>query len=392
MISKIFSWRPWRPGAIIRFFETINFTPGFLENIPGKPFDPMIVLGIDTSCDDTSAAVVADGRSVLSNVVHSQVEVHHVHGGVVPELASREHVRNIMPVVAESLSRARVGMDDLDGVAVTVGPGLVGALLVGLYYVKGLAWARQIPLAPVNHLEGHILSIFLEERAPSFPFVALTVSGGHTSIYHVEDYGRYTPMGQTLDDAAGEAFDKVAKISGLGYPGGVAIERMALRGRGDRIRFPRAYMGRDSLDFSFSGLKTSVALYMKRWRERGAGGDGVTLADVVASFQESVVDVLVQKTVTAAQRMGVKSVVMAGGVACNRRLRERLSQAAGEQAMEVYYPRPGYCTDNGAMIAVAGYHSLLRGEKGDMALDVRSRFPIKALMADQGAGSAPEGD
>ena len=342
----------------------------------------MMILGIDTSCDDTSAAVVVDGKSVLSNVVHSQVEIHHAHGGVVPELASREHIKNIMVVVEESFSRAGIGMKDLDGIAVTVGPGLVGALLVGLYYVKGLAYVCDIPLAAVNHLEGHILSIFLEERTPPFPFVALTVSGGHTNIYHVEDYGRYTLMGQTLDDAAGEAFDKVAKISGLGYPGGVAIEKIALDGKNDKIKFPRAYLKSESLDFSFSGLKTAVALYMKKWHDGQSKEDETTLADIAASFQESVVDVLVHKVMIAQRKIGVKAVVMAGGVACNKRLRERMSGAAGAEGVEVYYPRPDYCTDNGAMIAAAGYHCLLRGETADMSLDVRSKFPIQELRID----------
>ena len=342
----------------------------------------MMILGIDTSCDDTSAGIVMDGRSVLSNVVHSQVQIHHPHGGVVPELASREHIKNIMPVVEESLSEAGIQLSDLDGIAVTVGPGLVGALLVGLYYAKGLAYVSHIPLAAVNHLEGHILSIFLEEDPPSFPFVALTVSGGHTSIYHVEGYGRYTLMGQTLDDAAGEAFDKVAKISGLGYPGGVAIEEMAREGRNDKIKFPRAYMEKGSLDFSFSGLKTAVALYMKKWRDSRTQQKETTLADIVASFQESVVDVLVHKVMTARKKMDVQSVVMAGGVACNRRLRERLSAAAGNEGVQVYFPRPGYCTDNGAMIAATGYHRLLRGEIADMSADVRSRFPIQEIRLD----------
>jgi len=296
----------------------------------------MIVLGIDTSCDDTSAGIVAGGNQTLANVIHSQVAVHHPHGGVVPELASREHVRNIVPVVDEALKHAGIGKADLDGVAVTVGPGLVGALLVGLYYAKGLAYVLDKPLIAVNHLEAHILSIFLETEHPPFPFVALTVSGGHTSLYFVEDFGRYTLLGQTLDDAAGEAFDKVAKLSGMGYPGGVAIEKASKEGRHDGVAFPRAYMSNTSLDFSFSGLKTAVSLFLKKWREDPLLSAEISLNDIVASFQESVVDVLVDKLMSAAKRMGVTSVVLAGGVACNNHLRQRLVETAGLDGIRVY--------------------------------------------------------
>ena len=339
----------------------------------------MNILGIDTSCDDTAAAVVEDGRRVFSNIVNSQVKLHHPYGGVVPELASREHLRNIVPVVHEALASADLTIRDLDGIAVTIGPGLIGSLLVGLYYAKALAYASKIPCLGVNHLEGHILSIFLEGEPPSFPFVALTVSGGHTSLCFVEGIGRYRLMGQTLDDAAGEAFDKVAKVLGLGYPGGVAIEKVSLSGDRGKIRFPRAHLAPNSLDFSFSGIKTSVALYIKKWQEKGDDADTVTLSDIAASFQEAVVDILVEKLMRAAQIAGVTSVVMAGGVACNRALREALRQAAGEKNIRVYYPRPAYCTDNGAMIALAGYHRLTRGAKTDLAMDVRSRFPVDEL-------------
>jgi N6-L-threonylcarbamoyladenine synthase len=337
----------------------------------------MRLLGIDTSCDDTSAAVVEDGHRVLANIVHSQVRLHHSYGGVVPELASREHLKNIVPVVDTALKLAGIEMCDLEGIAATVGPGLTGSLLVGLSYAKAVAFVHQIPLAAINHLEGHILSIFLEDHTPEFPFVALTVSGGHTSLYHVEEFGRYTLLGQTLDDAAGEAFDKVAKILGLGYPGGTIIEELARSGNPETIHFPRAYLAPDSLDFSFSGLKTSVALYVDQWGKEKKST--IKMADIAASFQEAVFDVLVQKTMKAAEMAGVTSAVLAGGVACNGRLRKSLEQQASERAISVYYPRPEYCTDNGAMIAVAGYHRISSGDRADLAADVRSRFPIEAL-------------
>ncbi|MBW1996965.1 MAG: tRNA (adenosine(37)-N6)-threonylcarbamoyltransferase complex transferase subunit TsaD [Deltaproteobacteria bacterium] len=337
----------------------------------------MVILGIDTSCDDTSVAVVVDGHRTLSNVVHSQVSIHHPYGGVVPELASREHLRNLVPVAEKALSEASIQMSDLDGIAVTIGPGLIGSLLIGLYYAKALSYVHEVPLVAVNHLEGHILSVFLEEEKPDFPFVALTVAGGHTSIFHVKGFGDYQLLGQTLDDAAGEAFDKIAKILGLGYPGGVVIERLSRSGRKDRINFPRAYLSPDSLDFSFSGLKTAVALYVKKWRQ--GREPSVTVEDIAASFQAAVVDVLVQKLILAREKAGVESLVIAGGVACNRALRERLEEMASRSGFKFYYPRPSYCTDNGAMIALAGHRRLLGGEVADLSIDVRSRFPIKDL-------------
>ncbi len=340
----------------------------------------MNILGIDSSCDDTSAAVVTDGHTVLSNVVNSQVNLHNPYGGVVPELASREHIRNVVPVVTEALSRAGLGIDELDGIAVTIGPGLTGSLLVGLYYAKAMAYANGIPLVGINHLEGHILSVLLEDDRPHFPFVALTVSGGHTSLYHVKGVGDYIQMGQTLDDAAGEAFDKVAKILGLGYPGGPVIERIAQSGRKDRIDFPRAFLAPGSFDFSFSGLKTSVSQYISRWEQGMEKNAPVSAADIAASFQEAVIEVLIGKLIKAREKTGAKAMVIAGGVACNNALRRTMNDRNRVDGVGVYYPRPGYCTDNGAMIALAGYHRIVHNERADLLMDVRSRFPISDLL------------
>ncbi len=336
----------------------------------------MIILGIDTSCDDTCAAIVEDGERVLSNIVSSQVTVHHRYGGVVPELASREHIRNIVHVVGEALEHAGVKGKEVDAIAVTSGPGLVGALLVGIYFAKAFSFALHIPLVGVNHLEGHILSIFLEARTPSFPFIALTVSGGHTNIYQVRGFRDYTVLGQTLDDAAGEAFDKIAKLLDLGYPGGAVIEKLAAQGRDDVIDFPRAYLSRDSLDFSFSGLKTAVALYVRRWREQEQRNPRVTVADIAACFQAAVIDVLTDKMVAAAARAKVPSAVLAGGVARNNRLRSTMEQRMAREKVDLFISSPEFCTDNGAMIAVAGYHRIMAGQEDGLALDARSRFPV----------------
>jgi N6-L-threonylcarbamoyladenine synthase len=284
-----------------------------------------------------------------------------------------------MPVVREAVSRAGLSLENVDAVAVTIGPGLVGSLLVGLYYAKALSSVLKLPLAGVNHLEGHILSVFLEPEIPPFPFVCLTVSGGHTSIYHVKGYGDYVQMGQTLDDAAGEAYDKVAKILGLGYPGGPVIERFARSGRRDAVRFPRAYLSSESLDFSFSGLKTSVSLFVKKWRQEPATAKNVSVSDIAASFEEAVIDVLVQKVFKAQELVGAGAVVIAGGVACNGRLRSAASAEAERRRVRFYHPRPVYCTDNGAMIAAAGYHHLVNGNTVDSSVDVRSRYPIHEI-------------
>jgi len=321
----------------------------------------MRVLGIETSCDETAAAVVEDGRRVLSDVVSTQVDIHRRWGGVVPELASRNHVVQILPVVDEALRRAGVGLTDLDLVAVTRGPGLLGALLVGVQVGKALAAATGLPLVGVNHLEGHLLAIQLVPGAPEPPYLSLIVSGGHTSLYDVEAPGRYRRVGSTRDDAAGEAYDKVARLLGLPYPGGLPIDRLAQTGDPRAIRFPRALNTPGSYDWSFSGLKTAVRNHV---RAQGVP-EGQGLADLCASFQEAVADSLSRKVVAAARALGRRDVVLGGGVAANSRLRALTRERAAERDIEVHLPPPSLCTDNGAMIAVAGTEAWRRGERGD---------------------------
>ena len=324
----------------------------------------MIVLGIETSCDETGVAVVEDQR-IRSNVITSQIDLHARFGGVVPELASRAHVMMINPAIEQALADAGTGFRDLDAVAVTVGPGLVGALLVGVAAAKATAAALDVPLIGVNHLEGHIESAFLQEPELEPPVIALIVSGGHTMIARMPEHGRFEILGQTIDDAAGEAFDKVARFLGLGFPGGPAIDRLAREGDAAAYRFPRALLNEPNYDFSLSGLKTAVI----RWaREREATGEDFDVADVAASFQEAIVDVQVAKTVRAALDQGIGSVVIAGGVAANSRLRDKM-RAAGEQAgLRVVTPALALCTDNGAMIAAAGARRLARGEVTPMSV------------------------
>jgi len=330
----------------------------------------MIILGIETSCDETAAAVVADGRRILSSVVASQVDIHHRYGGVVPELASRKHLESIVPVTMEALESAHIGFNRLEGIAVTQGPGLVGALLVGFSFAKGLARMLRVPWRGVNHLEGHLHSVFLGDKPPPFPFVALLASGGHTSIYHVTGPTSFELLGQTRDDAAGEAFDKVSKMLGLGYPGGAVLSRLAGQGNPERIKFPRAYLDRDRFDFSFSGLKTAVNQYIQR---HGDDFDD-RMADIAAGFQEAVVDVLVEKLIHAAEMAACRDIALVGGVAANERLRKRLLWEGTHKGLSVHIPSLDFCGDNAAMIAAVGYHYVRKGDLSEMTDDVYSRL------------------
>lgn len=334
----------------------------------------MIVLGIETSCDETAASVLKDGKEILSNVVYSQIALHRPYGGVVPELASRKHLDNIVPVVEEALTQAGLNLEDIEGLAVTRGPGLVGALLVGLSFAKSLCAVTRIPLTGVNHIEGHICSIFLEQEVP-FPFLSLTVSGGHTSLFLVKEIGSYEVLGQTRDDAAGEAFDKVAKLLNLGYPGGGIIESLAEKGE-PKIRFPRAMPSAESLDFSFSGIKTAVVNYVKGFTTAPDSLGKFCIENIAASFQEAVVDMLIKKVVQARKRYETERLVLAGGVISNGYLRRRFLEMAQEENLDLFIPSSHLCTDNAAMIAWVGNHYLKRGKQDSLDIDALSRWKV----------------
>jgi N6-L-threonylcarbamoyladenine synthase len=331
----------------------------------------LVILGIETSCDETAAAVVADGRTVLSSVVATQFELHAQYGGVVPELAARRHLENILPVIQGALDQAGVTLQDLDGLAVTQGPGLIGALVIGMAAAKALAFTLQKPLVGVHHLQAHILAVFLTETPPEFPFVALVVSGGHTNLYRVDDFREMTLLGRSRDDAAGEAFDKVAKLMALGYPGGVQIEALAAAGNPAAYRLPRPRIQAEPLTFSFSGLKTAVAHLLKQHPEILA--EEAARRDLAASFQAAVVESLTSRAWLALTQEGCTRLVVCGGVAANRGLRQALKEQAQAGGVDLFLPPLSLCTDNAAMVAALGYRRLMAGERLDLNADVFSR-------------------
>ena len=336
----------------------------------------MLVLGLETSCDETAAAVLKDGDILLSNIINDQIDIHSEYGGIVPELAGRSHNERVHRVIIEAIQKAGVELRDIDLIAVTMGPGLIGSLLVGLNTAKGLSYGLKKPMIGVNHLEGHVLAIFLQKKV-EFPFIALVVSGGHTELYRVSGFGQYKLLGKTRDDAAGESFDKVGKMLGLPYPGGPAIEKLARKGNSNAHKFPRAYLEKGSLDFSFSGLKTSVRTFLNQREQRS----GITLTDedISASFQDAVLNVLVGKLISACKREKLSRIVVTGGVASNGALREAIKKEAQCWGFEASFPDPKFCTDNAAMIACAGYYNFV-GDQNSSAdfkvLDAKASLSV----------------
>lgn len=325
-----------------------------------------IILGIESSCDETAAAVIKNGRHIMSNIISSQIDLHKKYGGVVPEIASRKHVELIIPVVNQALDEARVSLKEIDAVGVTYGPGLVGALLVGLTAAKAIAFTADKPLVGVHHIEGHIAANYLQSPDLEPPFICLVASGGHSHIVHVMDYDKYEILGQTRDDAAGEAFDKISRAIGLGYPGGPLIDKNALNGNSKAISFPRVHFDDGSLDFSFSGLKTAVLNYLNKMEQTGGQ---INIPDVAASFQQAVVDVLVENTISAAKQKNIKKIALAGGVAANSQLRKDMKTKAEKQGIEVMYPGLILCTDNAAMIGCAAYYEYIKGKRAGLDLN-----------------------
>ncbi|MEN8206714.1 MAG: tRNA (adenosine(37)-N6)-threonylcarbamoyltransferase complex transferase subunit TsaD [Pseudomonadota bacterium] len=336
----------------------------------------MIVLGIETSCDETGVAVYAGDRGLLGDALYSQIGLHAKYGGVVPELASRDHVRKLLPIIRQAIDKSGISLNDVNGVAYTAGPGLVGALLVGATAGRSLAWTLGVPAIGIHHMEGHLLAPMLEPEPPDFPFLALLVSGGHTLLVEVEGIGRYRVLGDSVDDAVGEAFDKTATLLGLSYPGGPALAALALEGNPQRYTFPRPMTDRPGLDFSFSGLKTFA---LNTWRE--SAQTDKDRADIARAFEEAVVDTMVIKCRRAVAQTGLQTLVIAGGVGANVRLRERLGELMRKEGGRVCYPRPEFCTDNGAMIAYAGYRRLLAGQHESLSIKAMPRWSLEELPA-----------
>ena len=341
----------------------------------------MRILGIETSCDETGVAIYDEEKGLIANQLHTQIALHADYGGVVPELASRDHIRKLAPLLQAALQEAHLTAKDIDGIAYTSGPGLVGALLVGSTVARSLAYAWNIPAIGVHHMEGHLLAPMLEENPPHFPFVALLVSGGHTQLVRVDGVGRYELLGESIDDAAGEAFDKTAKLLGLDYPGGAALARLALKGTPNRFAFPRPMTDRPGLDFSFSGLKTFAANSLHQVMQEEGELTEQSKADIAYAFQEAVVDTLAIKCKRALKQTGLKRLVIAGGVSANKQLRQTLAEMMQQLGGEVFYPQPQFCTDNGAMIAYAGFLRLKQGQQQDLAIEVRPRWAMTELTA-----------
>jgi len=341
----------------------------------------MRILGIETSCDETGVAIYDEEKGLIANQLHTQIALHADYGGVVPELASRDHIRKLAPLLQAALQEANLTAKDIDGVAYTCGPGLVGALLVGSTVARSLAYAWNIPAIGIHHMEGHLLAPMLEENPPHFPFVALLVSGGHTQLVRVDGVGRYELLGESIDDAAGEAFDKTAKLLGLDYPGGAALARLASNGTPNRFAFPRPMTDRPGLDFSFSGLKTFAANTLHQVMQEEGELTEQSKADIAYAFQEAVVDTLAIKCKRALKQAGLKRLVIAGGVSANKQLRQTLAELMQQLGGEVFYPQPQFCTDNGAMIAYAGFLRLKQGQQQDLAIEVRPRWAMTELTA-----------
>lgn len=341
----------------------------------------MRILGIETSCDETGVAIYDEEKGLIANQLHTQIALHADYGGVVPELASRDHIRKLAPLLQAALQEAHLTAKDIDGIAYTSGPGLVGALLVGSTVARSLAYAWNIPAIGVHHMEGHLLAPMLEENPPHFPFVALLVSGGHTQLVRVDGVGRYELLGESIDDAAGEAFDKTAKLLGLDYPGGAALARLALKGTPNRFAFPRPMTDRPGLDFSFSGLKTFAANTLHQVMQEEGELTEQSKADIAYAFQKAVVDTLAIKCKRALKQTGLKRLVIAGGVSANKQLRQTLAELMQQLGGEVFYPQPQFCTDNGAMIAYAGFLRLKQGQQQDLAIEVRPRWAMTELTA-----------